>query len=148
MSVNPGRGRGRGVPDVSGNADENTGYQVRVDGVDTVFGGTSAVAPLWAGLIALMNEKLGTAVGYWNPLLYRSVGNGGALRDVITGNNDMTGMLGAYDAGNGWDACTGFGSPDGDALLAALQGSGTPHVKARKQRAGRRAKKSAGRMKK
>ena len=153
-SINPWGGRGRGVPDVSGNADENTGYKARVDGINTVIGGTSAVAPLWAGLIALMNEKLGTAVGYLNPLLYRSVGSGGALRDIKIGNNDMTGLLGGYVAGDGWDACTGFGSPDGDALLLALQGSAVPHVspkkatKVRKQGGVSHAKKSTGRSKK
>lgn len=137
-SINPGGRRGRGVPDVAGNADETTGYQVRVDGVDTIVGGTSAVAPLWAGLIALMNETLGSNIGYWNPLLYGSIGNG-ALRDITVGNNDMTGAVGAYEATHGWDACTGFGSPDGTALIAALQGTGTPHTTSR---GGARAKKS------
>ena len=54
----------RGVPDVAGDADENTGYDVRVDGSDTVIGGTSAVAPLWAGLITRINSANGKSVGY------------------------------------------------------------------------------------
>jgi len=106
----------RGVPDVAGDADPNTGYQVRVDGQDMVIGGTSAVAPLWAGLIALMNQKLGTPVGFLNPLLYGSLSGKNLFNDVTVGNN------GAYSAGPGWDACTGWGTPDGSKLLAALGG--------------------------
>jgi kumamolisin len=106
--------RGRGVPDVSGDADPVTGYNVRVDGRDTVVGGTSAVAPLWAGLIALLNQSLGKPVGFLNPLLYGSVAGKGAFRDITEGDN------GAFSAGPGWDACTGLGSPDGAKILAAL----------------------------
>ena len=67
MSVNPpGTHKGRGVPDVAGDGDPNSGYQVRVDGDEFVIGGTSAVAPLWAGLIALMNQhsvaRLGSSI--------------------------------------------------------------------------------------
>ena len=114
-SVNDGR-TGRGVPDISAVADPDTGYQVRVDGVDTVVGGTSAVAPLWAGLAALFNQKLGTPVGFLNPLLYGSLAGASRMHDVTTGNN------GAYKAGSGWDACTGLGTPDGEKLLEALSG--------------------------
>jgi kumamolisin len=121
-SVNPGHHVGRGVPDLAGNADENTGYKVRVDGTDTVIGGTSAVAPLTAGLVALVNQELGTPVGYLNPLLYSKLGKSNAFHDITQGNNDLTGNLGAYKAGPGWDACSGFGSPNGSAILAALQG--------------------------
>jgi kumamolisin len=117
-SVNAGGRRGRGVPDVAGNADPVTGYQIRVDGQDAVIGGTSAVSPLWAGLIALLNQKLPQPVGFLNPLLYGSLAGTGALRDITTGNN------GAYAAKPGWDACTGWGSPDGTKLLNALDGSG------------------------
>jgi len=100
---------GRGVPDVCGDADPETGYAVVVDGSSTVIGGTSAVAPLWAGLVALLNERAGKRLGFINPTLYA---NSHALRDVTTGNN------GAYRAGPGWDACTGLGSPNGPALAA------------------------------
>jgi kumamolisin len=111
-SANPGHKSGRGVPDVSGDADPETGYRVRVDGVNTVIGGTSAVAPLWAGLTALLNQKLGRSVGYMNPFLY---GTGhSTLHDIVIGNN------GAYPAKPGWDACTGWGSPNGGALLTAM----------------------------
>jgi kumamolisin len=113
-SVNPGGRIGRGVPDVAGNASPATGYQVRVDYLSFVVGGTSAVSPLWAGLIACMNQKLGKPVGYLNPLLYGPVAGNGAFHDITSGNN------GAYTAGSGWDACTGWGSPDGSKLLAAL----------------------------
>jgi kumamolisin len=121
-SANPGGRVGRGVPDVAGDADPVTGYQVLVDGQQGVIGGTSAVAPLWAGLIALLNEKLGHAVGYLNPLLYSLPAASGAFHDIIAGNNNITvtGNNGAYNAGPGWDACTGWGTPDGIKLLNAL----------------------------
>jgi kumamolisin len=112
-SANPGGRVGRGVPDVSGDADPQTGYRVLVDGQQATFGGTSAVAPLWAGLVALLNERRGTPVGFLNPVLYGS--GDGALRDVTSGDNDL-GDAPAYTAGPGWDACTGLGSPDGTAL--------------------------------
>jgi len=111
---------GRGVPDVAGVADPQTGYQVRVDGQDVVFGGTSAVAPLWAGLIALINQQRGQPIGYLNPILYQNyaqLSQANALRDVTDGNN------GGYSAGPGWDACTGLGTPDGALLLNALTAS-------------------------
>jgi len=107
---------GRGVPDVAGDADPASGYQVRVDGQNLVIGGTSAVAPLWAGLIALMNQKLGHPVGFLNPLLYGSLAGRGLFNDIVSGNN------GGYTAAVGWDACTGWGSPIGDKLLKALGG--------------------------
>lgn len=112
-SANPSGGVGRGVPDVSGDADPTTGYSVRVDGTNTILGGTSAVAPLWAGLIALINQKLGRSVGYLNPQLYTKSVNAD-FHDVTSGNN------GAYSAGPGWDPCTGLGTPDGSKILTAL----------------------------
>jgi kumamolisin len=121
-SANPGARVGRGVPDVAGDADPLTGYQVLVDGQKDVIGGTSAVAPLWAGLIALLNQKIGSAIGYLNPLLYSLPAASGAFHDITAGNNDITGNNGAYKAGPGWDACTGWGSPDGTRLLNALSG--------------------------
>ncbi len=106
-----GGGTGRGVPDVSADADPQTGYQVYVDGQSTVFGGTSAVAPLWAALICRLAQSLGP-LGLIQPKLYSATAG---LRDITTGDN------GAYKAGPGWDPCTGLGVPVGDALLAALQ---------------------------
>ncbi len=108
---------GRGVPDVSGDADPSTGYQVRVDGQDQVIGGTSAVAPLWAALVALLNEQIGTPVGFLNPKLYPLKES--VFHDVTSGTNDDSG-LGYYSAKAGWDPCTGLGSPNGTALLNAL----------------------------
>ena len=113
-SANPGHRKGRGVPDVAGDADPVTGYAVRVDGQNMVIGGTSAVAPLWAALIARCNEKLGRNSGLVNPALY--AGGKGAFRDVVSGSNGS----GAYSAGPGWDACTGLGTPIGSRVLADL----------------------------
>jgi kumamolisin len=109
----------RGLPDVAGCADPNTGYKVRVDGVEGVYGGTSAVAPLWSALTALLNESTGTSLGFLNPLLYRT-NLKSTLKDITIGDNDTTRQLGIYPAGVGWDPCTGFGSPNGPAILAAL----------------------------
>jgi kumamolisin len=105
---------GRGVPDVAGVADPQTGYFMLVDGSWGVVGGTSAVAPLWAGFIALLNQKLGKPVGYFQPALYTTVLAHKAFRDITEGNN------GSYSARPGWDACTGLGSPNGQAILNAL----------------------------
>ena len=114
VSVNEGRRPGRGVPDVAGDADPDTGYLVG-DGVkDRPFGGTSAVAPLWAALVAQLNQHLGLRVGFLNPLLYEQIDRG-VFNDVARGTN------GAYRARRGaWDACTGHGTPRGRALLDAL----------------------------
>jgi kumamolisin len=118
--TNPSGYAGRGVPDVAGDADPNTGYNVQVDGSSFPVGGTSAVAPLWAGLIALINQSLGSPVGYLNPTLYQNVEeNEGAFNDITSGNN------GDFSAGPGWDACTGWGSPEGANLLQALSGAST-----------------------
>jgi kumamolisin len=122
-SVNPGHRVGRGVPDVAGNADPETGYQILADGQAGVVGGTSAVAPLWAGLVARLNQLLGTPVGFLNPLLYGQVASAKAFHDITKGNNDITGAIGGYPARTGWDACTGLGSPDGAAIATALAGA-------------------------
>jgi len=118
-SLNPGGKVGRGVPDVAGNADSKTGYITRVDGQNTVIGGTSAVAPLWAGLIALLNQGLKKNVGFVNPRLYALSGSAGAFHDITSGDNAVPPAPG-YTAKVGWDACAGLGSPDGTKLLAAL----------------------------
>ncbi len=114
-----GSAGGRGVPDVAGDADPTTGYKVRVDGQDTVIGGTSAVAPLWAGLIAVANAQNGANAGFLNPALYAAKG-GTSFRDITSGNN------GSFTAGPGWDACTGLGSPVGTAVVTALKGAVKP----------------------
>ncbi len=119
-SVNPGSFVGRGLPDVSGDADPDTGYQVEVDGSNTVVGGTSAVAPLWAGLIARFNSGLKSSVGYLNPTIYQQLAAAaGTFHDITSGNN------GAYQAGAGWDAYSGWGSPNGAAIFQALAAAPT-----------------------
>ncbi|HUK70541.1 MAG TPA: S53 family peptidase [Streptosporangiaceae bacterium] len=113
-----GGSAGRGVPDVAGDADPATGYQVLVDGHRVVVGGTSAVAPLWAALVCRLAESTGKSFGLLPPLLYAGITPGATtagFRDITSGSN------GAYRAGPGWDACTGLGVPDGTALLARLQ---------------------------
>ena len=104
---------GRGVPDVAGDADPETGYSLIVDGSTAVIGGTSAVAPLWAGLIALINQSRKQPVGFLNPLIYAATVES-SFNDITVGDND------GYNAGKGWDACTGLGSPNGAKLLQAL----------------------------
>jgi kumamolisin len=105
---------GRGVPDVSADADPETGYRVRIDGTDTVIGGTSAAAPLWAALIARIQQASGEK-RWLTPLIYALPA--GTLFDVTSGDN------GAYAAGPGWDPCSGLGTPAGGKLGAALETS-------------------------
>lgn len=112
VPAGPGGKPGRGVPDVSAVADPQTGYRIRVDGQDLVIGGTSAVAPLWAALVARLVQAGGRRLGLLQPKLYGAAGAG--FRDITVGNN------GAYQAGAGWDACTGLGVPVGTALGAVL----------------------------
>lgn len=129
-SVNGVNFDGRGLPDVSGDASPLTGYQVRVDGRDFPIGGTSAVAPLWAGLITLINQAIGTRVGFLNTLLYTRIGPNGVLRDITNGNNGLNNVkvigsnqlvdVAGYSAANGWDASTGWGSPDGKKIMTSL----------------------------
>ena len=114
-SVNEGATAGRGVPDVAGNADPHSGWLVGDGADDHPFGGTSAVAPLWAALVAQLNQHLGARAGFLNPLLYQL--DASVFNDVPTGGN------GAYRARRGaWDACTGHGTPRGRALIDALGG--------------------------
>jgi kumamolisin len=104
----------RGVPDVSGDADPESGYLVQVDGTSITLGGTSAVAPLWAALIARINANSGVAAGYVNPKLYATPA---AFNDITKGDN------GGFTASANWDACTGLGSPKGAALGNLLSAS-------------------------
>jgi nucleoside phosphorylase len=115
---------GRGIPDIAGNASENSGFPQFINGKAEAVGGTSAVAPLYAGLIAVINANLGAPVGFLNPVLYGPTT--GVFRDVISppgpADNSLKGVTG-YPAGVGWDACTGLGSVNGTALQAALRAS-------------------------
>jgi kumamolisin len=119
---------GRGVPDVAGNADSATGYNIlmTINGQRQAFpvGGTSAVAPLWAGLIARINQKKGGRVGFINPAIYALSPGSDAFHDITVGNNRVGDALVGYDAASGWDPCTGLGSPNGTNLMNALLGTG------------------------
>ena len=107
-------GTGRGVPDVAGNAAEPSGYAVILAGVGKVVGGSSAVAPLWAGLAALINEKATLPIGFFLPDLYAEPD---LLRPITEGDNKPKGTAVGYSAGPGWNACTGLGVPNGAALF-------------------------------
>ncbi len=109
-SVNSKQHKGRGIPDIAANADSETGYNILVDGQWSVIGGTSAVAPLMAGLIALANQKLKRNVGFINKKLYSAKAS--SFKDITEGNN-KTAKAGGYSAKKGWDACTGLGVPLG-----------------------------------
>jgi kumamolisin len=98
----------RGVPDVCADADPNTGYIIYMQGQQQVVGGTSAVAPLWSGLVTRINQITTKRIGFINPILYA---HATVCHDITQGNN------GAYKASPGWDACTGLGSPNGQAIL-------------------------------
>ncbi|MEO7194198.1 MAG: S53 family peptidase [Pseudonocardiaceae bacterium] len=113
-SANRGNRVGRGIPDVAGNAHCDVAYRIVVGGQWRSVGGTSAVAPLMAGLVALANQRLGQRVGWLNPLLYQQLAGKRVFRDITSGDN------GAYHAGPGWNPCTGLGVPHGSALLDAL----------------------------
>jgi kumamolisin len=107
---------GRGVPDIAMSA---TNYFTRVDRSEGASGGTSAVAPLMAALVALLNQAKQKNVGFLNPFLYANVAKG-VVHDVTVGTNAITNTLKGYNAGPGWDACTGLGTPDGTAILNNL----------------------------
>jgi len=127
--VNPGQPAGRIVPDVAANASANTGYFVVAGGQQEISGGTSASAPLWAALVARMNQQLAAAggkrVGYLTPLLYGAASGGGGplgkvgCNDIAAGDN-VTAHVGGFKSTSGFDAVTGWGSPRGKELLAAL----------------------------
>jgi kumamolisin len=112
----------RGVPDVAGNANPNTGYILYSQSIggSIVVGGTSAVSPLWSGLLARINQNLNSNnkqnVGFAHSTLYN---NANSFRDITSGTN------GSYSASVGWDPCTGNGTPNGTALLTTFMNAGT-----------------------
>ncbi|MGH9108943.1 MAG: protease pro-enzyme activation domain-containing protein, partial [Acidimicrobiales bacterium] len=115
----------RAVPDVSADADPATGYRVLYHGGWGPVGGTSAGAPLWAGLMALVDQGCASPQGMVNTKLYTTAPVRSALTDVTLGNNDLTDTNpGQYNAGPGYDLASGLGTPLGATLLAALQPSG------------------------
>jgi kumamolisin len=107
---------GRGVPDIAMSA---TDYFTRVHGQEGASGGTSAVAPLMASLIVLLNQAKGKNVGFLNPFLYQNVVKG-IVDDVTIGTNAIKNKAKGYSAKKGWDACTGLGTPNGQKILANL----------------------------
>jgi subtilase family serine protease len=119
----------REVPDVSADADVNTGYAIYYRGGWYDFGGTSAAAPTWAALIALTDAWSGCAapLGFLNPGLYQAAQSGSAtvFNDVTSGNNSFDGVTG-YSAAAGYDMASGWGSPRGSALAGALCGTTAP----------------------
>jgi kumamolisin len=124
-SVNPNAPAGRCVPDVAADAAGSTGYFMVAQGKGQVSGGTSAAAPLWAALLARLMAN-GKTVGYFTPLLYqanaRTSGHplgAAALKDITSGGNATT-AAGGYKAGAGYDAVTGWGSPNGASLMKLL----------------------------
>ncbi len=117
---------GRGLPDVAGNADPETGYNILVDGQQMVAGGTSAAAPLWAGLVVLLSQKLVRRLGFVNPTLY-GIHESGGFHAITMGNN------GSYSAGYGWDPAAGLGSPKGAPMLQTLQGDSAQSVHAQRK---------------
>jgi kumamolisin len=129
VSVNPGHFRGRGVPDVAANASPNSGYPITVGGQPAIGNGTSASAPLWAGLTAVLNAALDENIGFVNPVLY-ALGSS-VFRDIVAepgaADNSSNGAPG-YPASLGWDACTGWGTPRGKALLKGLRGFFGPAI--------------------
>jgi kumamolisin len=116
VPVGPAGKAGRGVPDVAGLADPRHGCELLLAGRSFASAGTSAVAPMWAALVARLNQALGKRCGHLHPHIYE-IGEKrrAALRPVLKGNN------GVYHAGEGWNACTGYGTPRGDELLAHLK---------------------------
>jgi subtilase family serine protease len=111
-----GDGDKRTVPDVSSDADPNTGYAIFSAGQWGTVGGTSAAAPMWAGFSALYGDATGSPLGMANAALYGTGGTG--FKDVTEGSN------GSFQAGPGYDEVTGLGSYDANALTTALSGSG------------------------
>ncbi|NQY04717.1 MAG: S8 family serine peptidase [Flavobacteriaceae bacterium] len=105
---------GRSVPDVAANAADTTGYTIFFHGQWTKVGGTSLATPLWAALVARLNQNLGYRLGFFNPLLYKLM-NKTAFHQIVEGNNNL------YVGAPSWNPCTGLGSPNGKALLEAIQ---------------------------
>jgi subtilase family serine protease len=121
----------RGVPDVSGDASPHTGMALVIsDGRNQYTirnsGGTSASAPLWAGLVALADQYAGRQLGFVNPAIYRigrSASYHEAFHDITTGNNTPAfpgRTINGYTATPGWDPVTGWGSPNAQALIPLL----------------------------
>jgi subtilase family serine protease len=127
----PGIAATRGVPDVSADASPHTGMALVISDGGNQYtirnsGGTSASAPLWAGLIALADQYAGRRLGFVNPAIYRirrSASYHQAFHDITIGNNTPTfpgHTIKGYTAAPGWDPVTGWGSPNAQALIPLL----------------------------
>ena len=115
-----GSGPGRGVPDVSGNADPNSGFLVLASSSNPSWstqGGTSAAAPFWAAFFIQLAQARGTKLGAVNEALYAA--GRSSYTDITVGDNSYGSVTG-YTSVSGWDACTGLGSPVATELLSAL----------------------------
>jgi kumamolisin len=119
VSLNDGKSRGRGVPDVAAAAAQENGYRIVVEGAEVVNSGTSAVAPLWGAFIALINARRNKTLGFVNTELYAAP----TLFNPITSGTNAGGFfkIGYEAQADGrWNACTGLGTPKGPEIIAAL----------------------------
>jgi len=122
LSINQSHYQGRGIPDIAGDASPYSGYRITWDKQTWDVGGTSAVAPLYAGLVALINTELSERVGYLNPTLYTLASReSNDFRDIADGVSNASGGSPGYTSGPGWDACTGLGVIKGTSLLNSLR---------------------------
>lgn len=114
----------RNVPDVSLDADPNTGYSIYFGGSWTIYGGTSCAAPLWAAFTALVNQKRVAAgsstLGFANTPLYALATTGSYANDFHDIADGSTNLF--YPAVTGYDDATGLGTFNGANLLADLGG--------------------------
>ncbi len=132
MTANLGSTTMRNVPDVALVAEN---VYVRVDGIDLLEGGTSCAAPLWAGFTALVNQQAmlnsGTTVGFINPAIY-AIGQGSDyatdFHDTTVGNNFSSSSPTKFPGTTGYDLCTGWGTPNGAALINALAPPSVPVI--------------------
>ena len=133
MRRNGGSTTMRNLPDVALTADNV--YVIYSGGESGAFGGTSCATPLWAGFMALVNQQATAngrpSIGFINPLVYalaRGTNYNNLFHDITTGNNTWSGSPNLFYAVQGYDLCTGLGTPIGPNLITALAGAASPHV--------------------
>jgi subtilase family serine protease len=115
----------RGVPDVSADADPDTGLAIYLSGGWTLAGGTSAAAPQWAGIMAIANQMAGHPLGFINPALYKLAASSSTYAqdffDITSGDNtNQSAHVTGYPATKGWDPVTGLGSSNAEKLIPDL----------------------------